>query len=149
LIGGTIAADAAREDSMQPLPTEIAVLGWSVVLLIVQLFLASVPATMELGGRYQAGPRDEGKAAQGRFAGRAGRAFRNLLETYPAFVALALALVVTGRSGGWGALGAEIWLAARVVFVPLYLIQIPFARSLAWFVSLLALIAMLVRLLST
>ncbi|KIZ46204.1 MULTISPECIES: MAPEG family protein [Rhodopseudomonas] len=133
---------------MPPLPTEITVLGWSVVLLIGQIFLASVPVTLELGGQYQAGPRDAGKVAHGKFAGRAGRAFRNLLETYPVFVALALALVVTGRGGGWGALGAEIWLLARIVYVPLYLVQIPFARSLAWFVSLLALIAMLIRLLS-
>ncbi|NVN85829.1 MAG: MAPEG family protein [Rhodopseudomonas sp.] len=133
---------------MQPLPTEITVLGWSVVLLIAQMFLASVPVTKELGGLYQAGPRDEGKAARGRFAGRAGRAFRNLLETYPVFVALALALAVTGRTGGWGALGAEIWLVARILYVPAYLIHFPFARTFVWFVSLLALIAMLVRLLS-
>lgn len=131
---------------MQALPTEIVVLGWSVALLIVQLLLASVPATQELGGTYQVGPRDEQRTPRGRFAGRAGRAFRNLLETYPVFVALALALTVTGRTGGWGALGAQIWLAARVVYVPLYLAPIPFARSLAWLVALLALVAMLLRL---
>ncbi|ABD85762.1 MAPEG family protein [Rhodopseudomonas palustris] len=132
---------------MPPMPTEIVVLGWSVVLLIVQLFLASVPVTLELGGAYQAGPRDQPRAAKGVFAGRAARAFRNLLETYPAFVALALALSVTGRSGGWGALGAEIWLAMRILYVPAYLIHFPFARSLLWFASLLALLAMLARLL--
>jgi len=133
---------------MQPMPTEITVLGWSVVLLIAQMFLASIPATMELGGPYQAGPRDEGKVAQGRFAGRAARAFRNLLETYPAFVALALALAVTGKTGGYAATAAIIWLVARVLYAPLYIVEIPFARSIAWFVSLLALVAMLIRLLS-
>jgi uncharacterized MAPEG superfamily protein len=139
-------SDSCEGDIMQPLPTEIVVLGWSTVLLIVQMFLASVPTTMELGGRYQAGPRDEPRAPRGQFAGRAGRAFRNLLETYPVFVALALALTLTGRSGGWGALGAQIWLAARIVYVPAYLVQIPLARSLVWFVSLLALGAMLLQL---
>lgn len=133
---------------MQPMPIEITVLGWSVVLLIVQMFLASVPAMLELGGPYQAGPRDEGKVAQGRFAGRANRAFRNLLETYPAFVALALALAVTGKTGGYAATAAVIWLVARVLYAPLYIIEIPFARSLVWFVALLALIAMLIRLMS-
>jgi len=132
---------------MQPLPTEITVLGWSVVLLIGQMFLASVPATIELGGKYQAGPRDEGKVAHGRFAGRAARAFRNLLETYPAFVALALALAITGKTGGYAATASVVWLVARVLYAPLYIIEIPFARSLAWFVSLLALLAMLIRLL--
>ena len=61
-------------------------------------------------------------------------------------MALALALVVTGRNGGLGALGAEVWIAARILYVPLYLIQVPFTRSLAWFVSIFALVAMLARL---
>jgi uncharacterized MAPEG superfamily protein len=121
-------------------------LGLGVVLLIVQLFLQAIPATLEFGGDYRAGPRDESRVLRGAFAGRADRAFRNLLETFPAFAALALALVVTGRNGGLGALGAEAWVALRVLYVPLYLIQIPFARSLVWFASMFALVAMLVRL---
>jgi uncharacterized MAPEG superfamily protein len=131
---------------MQPLPTEIVMLGVSVVLLLVQLFLQSIPATMEMGGDYKAGPRDETRVLRGVFAGRADRAFRNLLETFPVFAALTLALVVTGRNGGLGALGAEVWVVARILYVPLYFIQIPFARSLVWFVSMFALVAMLVRL---
>jgi uncharacterized MAPEG superfamily protein len=131
---------------MQPLPTEIVMLALAVVLLLVQLFLQSISATLEMGGDYKVGPRDEARLLRGVFAGRAERAFRNLLETFPVFAALALALVVTGRNGGLGALGAEVWVVARILFVPLYLIQIPFARSLAWFVSMFALVAMLVRL---
>lgn len=135
-------------ETMPPMPTEITVLGWSVVLLIVQMFLASIPTTMELGGDYQAGPRDEPRTPKGRFAGRANRAFRNLLETYPAFVGLALALAVTGKTGGYAATASVVWLIVRALYAPLYIIEIPFARSIVWFVSLLALIAMLVRLLS-
>jgi uncharacterized MAPEG superfamily protein len=131
---------------MQPLPTEIVMLGVGVVLLLLQLFLQSIPATIEMGGDYKAGPRDEARALRGVFAGRADRAFRNLLETFPAFAALALALVVTGRNGGLGALGAEVWVAMRILYVPLYFIQIPYLRSLVWFVSIFALVAMLVRL---
>jgi len=133
---------------MQPLPTEIMVLGVSVVLLLAQLLLASVPTTVELGGEYQAGPRDQPRKVNSVFAGRAARAFRNLQETYPVFVALALALAVTGRSGGWGALGAEIWLVTRVLYVPAYLVHFPFVRSVLWLVSILALLAMLARLLN-
>jgi uncharacterized MAPEG superfamily protein len=131
---------------MQPLPTEIVMLAIGAVLLMLQLFLQSISSTAELGGIYKAGPRDEAKIAQGVFAGRAERAFRNLLETFPVFAALALALVVTGRNGGLGALGAEVWVVTRILYVPLYFIQIPFARSLVWFVSMFALVAMLVRL---
>ena len=131
---------------MQPLPTEVVMLGVSVVLLLVQLFLQSIPATLEFGGEYRAGPRDETKALQGVFAGRADRAFRNLMETFPAFAALALALVIAGRNGGLGATAAEVWVAARILYVPLYFVQIPYLRSLVWFVSIFALVAMLVRL---
>jgi uncharacterized MAPEG superfamily protein len=131
---------------MQPLPTEIVMLGLGVVLLLLQLFMQSISATLEMGGDYKAGPRDEARVLQGVFAGRADRAFRNLLETFPIFAALALALVMTGRNGGLGALGAEVWVITRLLYVPLYFIQIPYARSLVWFVSMFALVAMLVRL---
>jgi uncharacterized MAPEG superfamily protein len=131
---------------MQPLPTEIVMLGVSVVLLLVQLFVQSVSATVEMGGDYKAGPRDEPRVLAGVFAGRAERAFRNLLETFPVFAALALALVITGRDGGLGAFGAEAWVIARILYLPLYFIQIPYARSFIWFASIFALVAMLVRL---
>lgn len=131
---------------MQPLPTEIVMLAIGAVLLLVQMFLQSISSAVEVGGEYKAGPRDQPKALQGVIAGRAERAFRNLLETFPIFAALALALVVTGRNGGLGALGAEVWVVARILYVPLYLFHIPFARSLAWFVSIFALVAMLIRL---
>jgi uncharacterized MAPEG superfamily protein len=145
-MGGIASQVLERGKMMQPLPTEIVMLAIGAVLLILQLFLQSISSTAELGGVYKAGPRDETKVAKSVFAGRADRAFRNLLETFPVFAALALALAVTGRNGGLGALGAEVWVVSRILYVPLYFIQIPFARSLVWFVSIFALIAMLVRL---
>jgi uncharacterized MAPEG superfamily protein len=71
---------------------------------------------------------------------RSAISFRNLLETFPIFAVLALALVITGRNGGLGPLGAQVWIAMRILYVPLYLVQIPFARSVIWFVSILALV---------
>jgi uncharacterized MAPEG superfamily protein len=131
---------------MQPLPTEIVMLGVAVMLLLGQLFLQSVSATVEMGGDYKAGPRDAPRQVQGVFAGRAERAFRNLSETFPVVAALALALVITGRNGGLGAMGAEAWVMLRILYLPLYFIQIPYARSLVWFASMFALAAMLIRL---
>ena len=37
-------------------------------------------------------------------------------------------------------------MVTRVLYVPLYFIQIPYARSLVWFASIFALAAMLARL---
>ena len=124
--------------------TEIAVLGWSVVLLLVQIILQAT-STYDLGP-YLLGPRDDNRQSGNVMAGRFKRALENLLETYPAFVALALALVVTGKSGGIAATGAWVWHAARVVYVPLYAFGVPAVRTLAWVVSVVGLLMMLVRL---
>lgn len=77
-------------------------IGWSVVLLVVHILLQSMMATQELGSRWNAGPRDESLKPSGRLAGRAERASANFRETYPAFIALALALVLKGDPSGWG-----------------------------------------------
>jgi uncharacterized MAPEG superfamily protein len=129
-----------------PLATEITYLAWSVILLIVQIVIQASTANRELGLPYNAGPRDEIRRPTAATAGRAERALRNLLETYAAFVGLALALAVTGRTGGLGAAGAAIWFWARVVYVPLYLAGVPYARTLAWTVSAVGLVLMLIRL---
>lgn len=130
-----------------PVQTELLLLAGSVVLLIVQIFLQSGLMTRELGGAWNTGPRDDGRKPSGVLAGRAERALKNLLETYPAFVGLLLALVVTGRTGGLGLLGAHLWFWARVAYVPLYLAGVPVVRSLVWTVALAGLATMLAALL--
>ncbi len=68
-------------------------------------------------------------------------------ETWPAFIALALAITLTGRSGSWSQLGAWIWFGARIAYIPLYLGGVKYVRSLAWLVSAFGLLLMLVQLL--
>jgi uncharacterized MAPEG superfamily protein len=92
-------------------------------------------------------PRDEGHRPGNVYAGRTARALANLLETYPAFVALALALVISGKTGGIGAIGAEIYLAARVLYLVVYAAGVSVVRTLLWAASIVGLIMMLVRLL--
>ena len=127
--------------------TEIHILGWSVVLLLAQIALQGV-SSYGLGIPYLLGPRDEERRPGNPVAGRLGRALRNLLETYPAFVGLALALAVTGKTGGTAAAGAWIWIAARVFYVPLYAFGVPVVRSVCWCVSVAGLAMMFVRLMA-
>jgi uncharacterized MAPEG superfamily protein len=127
--------------------TEITVLGWSVVLLLIQIALQAV-SIYDLGGAYLLGPRDERRESRNPLAGRFERALEILLETYPAFVALALALALTGKTGGIAAAGAWIWLIARVLYVPLYAFGVPAVRTLAWVVSIVGLLMMLIRLMA-
>ncbi|MEQ1943680.1 MAPEG family protein [Mesorhizobium sp. VNQ89] len=126
--------------------TEIWILGWSAVLLIVQVCLQAT-SSYDLGPKYLLGPRDEKRVSRNVLAGRLKRALRNLLETYPAFIAIVVALVVTGKTGGIAATGAVIWLVARVVFVAVYAAGIPLLRTLVWLVSTAGLVLMLIRLL--
>lgn len=126
--------------------SEILVLALGTALLFVHITLQIMLATKELGPGWNAGPRDGKEAPKGLYACRAARALENFKETFPALVGLALALVVTGRAGGSGAMGAWLWLGARVVYLPLYLFGVPYVRSLAWAVSCAGLVWMLVDL---
>ena len=127
------------------LSTEITVLGWSAVLLLLQV-MAQAAAASDLGPTYLLSPRDEKRVSRSVVAGRLGRALKNLLETYPAFIALVLALVVTGKTGGLAATGAWLWLGARVVYVLIYAAGIPVLRTLVWLVSIIGLVLMILRL---
>ena len=129
-----------------PASALLALVGWSVVLLFVHVMLQGMTATRELGSAWNAGPRDEEKRPQGVLAGRAARASANFRETYPAFVALALALVVAGRDGGLGLAGGWVWLSCRLVYIPLYLAGIPYIRSVVWLGSAIGLLMMFVSL---
>jgi uncharacterized MAPEG superfamily protein len=127
------------------LSVELVILGLSVVLLVFHTLLQGHFATRERGVDWNAGPRDGVSAPLSDKAGRAQRALDNFKETYPAFIALALGLAVTGSTGGIGAIGAVLWFLARIVYLPLYLAGVPRWRSVVWLASMLGLGLMLVR----
>ncbi len=129
------------------MPLELKLLGWSVVLLLLQIVAQAASATSELGLPYNMSPRDDGRQARSVYAGRTRRALHNLLETYPAFVALALGLVLAGKTGGVGEIGAELYLAARVLYLVIYAAGVSVVRTLMWGISIVGLVLMLVRLL--
>ncbi len=130
-----------------PLSPELMLLAWSVILLLAHIAAQGSLVVRLRGLKWNAGPRDEGQPPLGKRAGRAQRALDNYRETYPAFIALALGLVVAGRSGGTGELGAWLWFLARIAFLPLYLFGVPWARSAAYGVSMAGLLLMFARLL--
>lgn len=122
---------------------ELQMLAWAVVLGLVQLAVAASLSTQQRGLMWNAGPRDgEPKPLTG-VAARMDRALKNFLETFPFFAVAVLAVLVTGRSNGDTAMGAQLYFWARVAYVPLYAAGIPFLRTVAWAASLVGLVMML------
>ena len=130
-----------------PVATEIMLLGWSVMLLLVHIALQGGLVLPKRGLTWNAGPRDEGQPPLGRYSGRSQRALNNYKETYPAFIALVLGLAITDQTGGTAELGAWLWFSARVLYLPLYVFGVPWVRSAAYGVSLAGLVLMLIELL--
>ena len=130
---------------MTPLTTELTVLGWSFVLLLAYIAVQAGTALRDRGAYFNTGPRDDPNPL-GRTAARAERALGNFKETYPVFIALVLGLAVTGRSGGVAATGAWVWLFARVVYLPLYVLGVPYVRTLCFAVACAGLVMMGVKL---
>ena len=73
-------------------------LAAAMLLATLQLTLSSVLTLRQLGGAWVAGPRDEPREVTG-VSGRFVRAYRNLLEIFPQFVA-ALFLVHAAHAAG-------------------------------------------------
>ncbi len=126
---------------------EMTVLAWSVILLFVHIVVQVLLAWKNQGLGYLMSARDDDKSVS-HPTDRVTRGLRNYVETYGAFVALALALVVTGKAGGYGATGAWVWFIARVVYVPVFAAGIPVLRTGVWTVSIIGLLMMLVKLMS-
>jgi uncharacterized MAPEG superfamily protein len=95
--------------------SELTCLELSVVLWLVHVLVQASVGNVVLPSGYLATARDNPAAARGVLYGRSTRALANYVENFTPFVALALALIVTQRAGGAGALGATIWVLARIV----------------------------------
>ncbi|MBI3349135.1 MAG: MAPEG family protein [Burkholderiales bacterium] len=72
-------------------------------------------------------------------AGRAQRAAANTLENFVFFAALALTAQLAGATGERVLLGAQVFLWARLVYLPVYVAGIPFLRTGVWAVSVVGL----------
>jgi uncharacterized MAPEG superfamily protein len=123
--------------------SETTCLELSVLLWVAHVLVQAGTAGSALSLPYLLSSRDRPVAAQGLIYGRATRALANYVENFTAFVALDLAFIATQRPGGWG---PTIWIVARIIYLPLYLFDIVYARTIVWAISLIALLMMLARL---
>ena len=126
---------------------ELQMLGSSVVLGLVHIAAASHSMSLQRGYRWTASARDQPFAPLVGVAGRLTRALDNFSETFPLFAALALAVVVAGRTGPLSEWGAGLYFGARVLYLPLYAFGVPLVRSMVWNVATLGIMLLIIALL--
>ncbi|HEX8654228.1 MAG TPA: MAPEG family protein [Allosphingosinicella sp.] len=115
--------------------TELVVLAWGCVLALVHVFTAVRVKTRQYGTQWNMGARDEALPAPEPIVGRLARAQANFFETFPIAAAAILIIHAAGLETRWTAIGALVWLAARIVYLPVYAAGIPKLRTLIFLVS--------------
>ena len=119
--------------------TELTVLAWGCILAFVHIAAAAQVKTRQYGTKWNMGARDEMLPAPLPMVGRLERAQANFFETFPLMIAAVLIVSAAGLTGKWTAIGAWLWLGARIVYLPLYAMGVPVVRTLAWMAALVGL----------
>lgn len=117
---------------------DLTMLTYSVALYLVMVLLPPVLRARGWtpgGVQALAGNRDALPEASP-MAGRAQRASVNMLEAMIMFAPLVLTARAAAIPDAQTALGAQIFFFARVAYLPIYVIGIPYLRTLVWTVSL-------------
>ena len=121
---------------------DLALLFWSLPLYGLYLGAQSLIYRWRYGVMFAATARDETPRSEGDLLGRAERALKNFLETWPAFIVLALVAHLSDPGDPVVFWGAVVWYAARIAYLPLYLWGVFGIRSLVWCVSATGLFVM-------
>ncbi len=123
--------------------TEILILAWGAVLLLVHIFVAGHYKTKQYGTQWNIGARDEALPPLEPIAGRLVRAQANFAETFPIAIVALLGVVLAGRTSDMTVMGGWIWLGARAAYLPAYWAGLKGVRTAIFMVSLVGLILVL------
>lgn len=118
---------------------ELKLLACSVALAFIQMVVALFGAMLQVGLPALAGNRENPPEITG-WAGRAMRAHRNMLENLLLFAALVLVGHAAGKLNATTALGAQLFIWARLAYAVVYVAGIPWLRTGVWAVSAIGLI---------
>jgi len=126
-------------------PPIVQVLTWGCILAFVHIFAAVNAKTRQYGTKWNIGPRDGELPPLNPVAGRLARAQANFFETFPVFIAAMLVASASGEIMSHNVtLGGWLWLGGRVAYLPLYAFGVPVVRSVAWAVSLVGIVLVLI-----
>jgi uncharacterized MAPEG superfamily protein len=117
--------------------TELGILGLYGLAVIVTILLQVLAAQAQVGLAMLVKPRDDMPRLTG-VAGRMERAQLNSIVAMALFAPAILILAQKGMTTGTTLLAAQIFLIARIAYVVVYAMGLPWARTLIWLVGFLA-----------
>jgi uncharacterized MAPEG superfamily protein len=127
------------------MPMEINLLIWATALTFIQMLVAAIGSMSQNSLITLVGNRENLNKTNG-WAARAQRAHKNMLENIVLFAILVLATKITGTSNELTILGAQLFFWGRVAFFVIYVIGVPWIRTVAWGTSIVGLILIFLEL---
>ena len=121
--------------------TSILILSFLLVLIQITIPVVISLLTNNVKLSYLFSSRDN-IANTSIYIDRANRSLKNLFETLPIFIGLILLSIINDVDNS---LLAMIWLLARIIYVPVYIVGINYVRTGIWAIALICLIMMSVR----
>ena len=121
------------------MPVEIRIAAYGALLLFVHIFIATRFKTRQYGRAWNVGARDEELPPPNAMTGRTARAQANFAETFPIAIVALLGVVLAERTSDLTALGAWIWLGARIAYLPLYMSGVKVVRTIVYTISIIGL----------
>lgn len=123
--------------------TEMQMLVWSLALGLAQLGIAAFGMLVQRGPAWAASARDGTPTPLAGIVARLDRSSSNFMETFAFFAAVVLAGQVLQRHTSTTVLGAQLYFWARLVYVPVYALGIPYLRTLIWSASVVGIVMLL------
>jgi len=118
--------------------TSILILSFLLVLIQITIPVLIGLLTNNVKLSYLFSSRDNA-ANTSIYIDRANRSLKNLFETLPIFIGLILLSIINDVDNS---LLAMIWLFARIIYIPVYIVGINYVRTGIWAIALICLIMM-------
>lgn len=117
--------------------TETTILAAYGLLVLLTILLQVLGSLQTLSMGYLMSARDEPREV-GRMTARINRALTNSITAMALFAPAILLLVVQDKTTPTTLLVAQLFLVARIIYLPVYALGVPAIRTLAWLVGFAA-----------
>tara|TARA_R110002094_G_scaffold47041_2_gene58612 strand:- start:328 stop:711 length:384 start_codon:yes stop_codon:yes gene_type:complete len=111
--------------------TETTILAAYGLLVLLTIILQATGSMQQLTLGYLLSSRDEGRTVTGMTA-RLERALNNSVTTMALFAPAILILVISDRTSAQTLLAAQVFLVARIIYLPSYMFGITGVRTASW-----------------